>query len=134
MSGRGGSEVISILHQAHLGDAWDNASIAVTVIDDSGAYIACNEAMCRLSGYSRAELLDMRAGRTLAVDPELNRRIFENIVSGRQTANIGGLRRKDGKELDVAVLGVPTRVAGLEYYVVLYWPLDERPVWGPGRP
>jgi PAS domain S-box-containing protein len=114
-------DVQALVQQTLLGEAWENAAVAVAVFSDDGRYIACNRAMCTLTGYSREEILRMRVGVDLAVEPSENTALFEAIVSERQTAGRGGLRRKDGSETVVGFWAVETTAAGLPYFVTLYW-------------
>jgi PAS domain S-box-containing protein len=121
------ADIDSLLHQTLLGDAWDHAAVAAAVFADDGHYIACNEAFCKLTGYSREEIGRMRVGVDLAVDERRNHRLFREIVAERRTVGTGGLRRKDGTELEITFWAIATRAATLPYYVVLYWPTSDRP-------
>ena len=117
----------AMVHQTLLGDAWDNAVVAVTVFSDDGRYLACNAAFCNLSGYTRDEITKMRVGVDLAVDEAKNTKLFEEIVSEKRVIGTGGLKRKDGTAITVNVWAIETRVANLPYYIVLYWDSSQRP-------
>jgi PAS domain S-box-containing protein len=117
----------AMVHQTLLGDAWDNAVVALAVFSDDGRYLACNVAFCRLTGYTREEITKMRVGVDLAVDEARNTKLFEEIVTEKRVVGSGGLRRKDGEEITVNVWAIETRVANLPYYVVLYWDASQRP-------
>jgi PAS domain S-box-containing protein len=116
-----------LLHQTLLGDAWDHAAVAVAVFSDDGRYLACNEAFCGLTGYSREEVTGLRVGVDLATDEKRNHKLFREIVDNRRTVGNGGLKRKDGTEVTVTFWAIATKTASLPYYVVLYWPASERP-------
>ncbi|HEY6962508.1 MAG TPA: PAS domain S-box protein [Gaiellaceae bacterium] len=121
------SDVGAIVHQTLLGEAWDHAALAVAVFADDGRYLACNEEFCRLTGYRREEIVKMRVGVDLAVDAKKNTKLFREIAAQKRIVGSGGLRRKDGSELDVNFWAVETTTANLPYFVVLYWPASERP-------
>ena len=128
MTGRGArDDVVAMVQQTLLGDAWENAALAVAVFSDDGRYIACNRAFCALTGYERDEILRMRVGVDLAVDPVSNTKLFTEIVRDSRTVGSGGLRRKDGSTTTVSFWAIPTRAAGMPYYIVLYWEASDRP-------
>ncbi len=127
MTGSKGGGIPSLVHEALLGDAWEHAKLAATVFSDDGHYIACNLAFCELTGYERAEITRMQVGVDLAVDPKANTKLFGEIVDETRQVGTGGIRRKDGTTLRVNFWAIETRVAGLPYFVVLYWPVSERP-------
>src|SRR5262249_50224897 len=45
-----------------LCEAWDGAEITAVVFNDARRYLAANAAYCALTGYSREEMTDLRAG------------------------------------------------------------------------
>jgi PAS domain-containing protein len=94
-----------MLHQTLLGDAWENARVAVAVFDDDRRFIAFNAAFCRLTGFRRDELLVADCG------PEL--------PPGRGTAE---LACSDGRRLRVDYWSTETTVSSLPYAVALFWP------------
>ncbi len=121
------ADIDALLHQTLLGDAWDHATVAAAVFSDDGRYLACNEAFCKLTGYSRGEVSQLRVGIDLAVDEQRNQKLFREIVGERRTVGNGGLKRKNGTEVEITFWAIATRTASLPYYVVLYWPASERP-------
>src|SRR4051794_16685942 len=118
MSERG---VSSLIHQTLLGDAWENATAAISIFNDDGRYIACNRAFCELSDYSREEIVQMRVGVDLAADGR-NLQLFRDIVGNSRRRGDGGLKRKDGTVVEVEVEAIATTVANLPYHIVLYFP------------
>ena len=120
-------DIGAMVHQTLLGDALDCARVAVAVFSDDGWYIACNEAFCKLTGYSRDEVTKMRVGVDLAVEEKSNTKLFREIVGQKRTIGSGGLKRKDGTATTVNFWAIETRVANLPYYLVLYWDASERP-------
>ena len=117
----------AMVHQTLLGDAWDNASLAVAVFSDDGRYIACNDAFCRLTGYTRDEVTKMRVGVDLAPDPPKNTKLFKEIVGYKRQIGSGGLKRKDGTVTTVNFWAIETRVANLPYFITMYWDASQRP-------
>jgi PAS domain S-box-containing protein len=122
-------DVSSLVHQTLLGDALEHAEVAVAVFADDGRYLACNTALCELTGYSRAEIAGMRVGVDLAPEGESNEAAYHAILAQGNVVTHGRIQRKDGPVLEVNVWAIPASAAGLPYYVVLYW--DER--HGPER-
>jgi PAS domain S-box-containing protein len=108
-----------LLHASLLGDALQNVAVAALVADESGQYIAVNEAACALTGYSRRALTRFRAGE-LAAD-EHSHRIYENVMRGRKLRGKKLVRRKDGSLVDCRYWGMPTTVARLPYFLLLLW-------------
>lgn len=129
MTGHHGArdDVVAMVQQTLLGDAWEHAALAAAVFSDDGRYIACNQAFCTLTGYRRDEVLQMQVGVDLAVDPTANTKLFSEIVRDSRTVGSGGLRRKDGSTTTVSFWAIATRAAGMPYYIVLYWEASERP-------
>lgn len=114
-------DVTPFLHQTLLGEAWDNATVALAVFSDDGRYIACNTAFCQLTGYTRAEVITMRVGVDLAPDERANTQLFREIVGDVRVVGSGGLKKKDGSVITVNFWAIRTRAAHLPYYLVLYW-------------
>jgi PAS domain S-box-containing protein len=120
-------DIGAMVHQTLLGEAWEHASVAVAIFSDDARYLACNQAFCRLTGYSREEIARMRVGVDLAPEPETNTKLFQAIVRDTKSVGSGGLKRKDGSVTTVNVWAIDTRAANLPYYIVLYWPSAARP-------
>jgi PAS domain S-box-containing protein len=120
-------DIGALVNQTLLGDAWENAGVAVAVFAEDGRYLACNRAFYALTGYTREEIARMRVGRDLAADAAASTKLFRDLVAGKRAVGRGALRRKDGSVVDVNVWAIETRAANLPYYVVLYWPSAERP-------
>jgi PAS domain S-box-containing protein len=90
----------SITHATLLGDGWSTAGVSAGIIGDDGRYIACNDALCELTGYSRQELLAVPAGETLAAD-DTARDNYRAARTGDRVWGFGQLRRKDGTVVGV---------------------------------
>jgi PAS domain S-box-containing protein len=103
-----------------LGEAFEHAGIAMAVYSDDARYIACNQAFCELTGYSRDEIRAMRVGESLGWDPGQNLELFHDLVAARVERGTGGLRRKSGERLTCDVQAVSTTITGLPYLIALY--------------
>ncbi|HZR96723.1 MAG TPA: PAS domain-containing protein [Gaiellaceae bacterium] len=107
-----------IVHEALLGEAAECASVAVSVYDDDGRYVAMNKKAEEMLGYERDELLtrdvgDFTAGgidRTVLLKPEV-----------REGVRL--VKRKDGTTVPVAFVVAPTRVASLAFFIAVWWEL-----------
>jgi PAS domain S-box-containing protein len=117
-------DVDQMVHQTLLGDAWDNARIAVAVFDDDRNYIAFNTAFCELTGYTRAELAALRRAIELVAD-DASRHALTKVIRDGEEAGSVNLRRKDGTVVPVAFWAQETTVAGLPYYISLVWEMDK---------
>lgn len=119
-------EIWAITHGTLLGDGWRSAGVAAGIIDGHGRYIACNDALCDLTGYSRQELLTMRAGEELAAD-EAAQANYTEARRGDRLWGFGHLRRKDRSVVGVNYWLIPTRVSQLPYSVALLWAAGNGP-------
>ena len=108
------------LQRALLGEALDTAALAVFVFEDDENYVAVNDAACELSGYTRAELLELPL-RRLAADPERTLRNLRLVASGERTAGKTRMRRKDGSVVDVEYRAARATIAGMPFLVAVYW-------------
>ena len=111
-----------VVQSALLLDAWNNADVGVVVFGDDRRFISMNDAYCRLTGYARNEVVELRAGHDLGAD-DLSRDQFETVVRGRRHLGEGKLHRKDGSVVDVQFLTVRSTVAHLPYWIALVWPI-----------
>jgi PAS domain-containing protein len=97
-----------LVQEALLGEAFGNASLAAIVLDEDGRSVAVNEHACAVTGYERDELVALGV-------PGIA------LGNGAPPAGTTRLRRKDGSELGVSFRGAATTVAGLPFFVVLFW-------------
>jgi PAS domain-containing protein len=113
-------DVTQMVHETLLGEALGNVDVAAAVTMDDGRYIACNDAFCRLVGYTRDEILALAPGADGATS-------FGDAVAGARTFGQAKLRRKDGGIVRANYWLLRTRAARAENYLVLVWPAAERP-------
>ncbi len=98
-----------------VGEALEHGPVAVFVFDDSFRYVAVNDYACRLLGYTREELLELRMTDVARYDGA-RRDYAEMVTAGSQTGTVV-LSRKDGDEVPVTYYTQQTTVAGLTFYV-----------------
>jgi PAS domain S-box-containing protein len=106
-----------------LGEALEQGPVAVFVFDDELNYIAVNEHACKLVGYTREELLHLRAPALSASPKALDD--YREVVLGRRSEGTTRVICKDGTELDLRFRASQTRVAGMTFYVGVAWPADD---------
>jgi PAS domain S-box-containing protein len=109
-----------LLHEALLGEAADNAFFAVTVYDDDGRMVAANKRAADLLGYSREELVAHHVGAFTEGGIDQARLQSHDMREGVRL-----VRRKDGSRVPVAFVVAPARLAGLPYFVAVWWQLRE---------
>jgi PAS domain S-box-containing protein len=119
-------DVQAIVHATLLGDGWAATGVSSGIISEEGQYVACNDAMCKLTGYSRDELLEMNAGDRLSADEDARRNVAD-ARSGERPWGFGHLRRKDGTVVGVHYWLIHTVVAQVPYLVALMWPTGSGP-------
>ena len=75
----------------------EHASDAIVIADASLRLVEVNTAACRLSGYTREELLALRVGDLIAPDDLAARPLeLDEVRSGQSVVSERGVRRKDG--------------------------------------
>ena len=103
-----------------LGDGLLSATVAVLLADDTGHYVAVNDAACRLTGFGRLDLTSSRMG-TLGAD-ERSARIYASISRGLKLQGRKRVRCKDGEVTDCRYWAIRCTVASVPYYLLLLWP------------
>ena len=107
-----------------LGEALEHAPVGAIVLDEKGRYLAANREACRLTGYTREELLQ-RGPADLAADASVVSSRLEEMEAGTLVHAVTELRRRDGILVPVEYRVGPTRSGGLPYFVLL-WEHEER--------
>lgn len=103
-----------------LGEALEHAPIGAIVLDEHGRYLAANREACRLTGYTREELLQRDAA-DLAADVSVVPSRLEEMEAGTRVQAVTELRRQDGSLVPVEYRVGATRSGGLPYFVLLFW-------------
>jgi len=103
-----------------LMEAIESARMAICVYDEEGRYVTVNECACTILGYTREELLTHDVGDFTAGG--IDRKV---LLSDEHREGVRLVRRKDGTTVSCAFVVTPTRVAGLPYFVAVWWTLDD---------
>jgi PAS domain S-box-containing protein len=109
-----------VVQETLLGEALEYAPIGAIVLDENGRYLAANRMACRLTGYSREELL-ARGPADLATDPAVVSTRLEQMAKGRLEQGATRMRREDGTLMAVEYRVGATRSGGLPYFVLVFW-------------
>jgi PAS domain S-box-containing protein len=83
-------------------EVFEGSRDAIFLVDSNARFIGVNEAACKLTGYSREELLNMSIP-DLHEEGDLKafRKYFDRILSGMEVTSEAPLLRKDGKKVQV---------------------------------
>ncbi len=102
-----------------LMEAIESARMAICVYDEEGRYVTVNACACTILGYTRDELLahDVADFTEGGIDREV-------LLSDDHREGVRIVKRKDGSTVPCAFVVTPTRVAGLPYFVAVWWVLD----------
>jgi PAS domain S-box-containing protein len=106
-----------LIQASLLGEAIENGPVAVLVADEHGRYVAVNQAACRLLGYTREELLTMRATDVARYD-EAPIEWAEMELNGTR-AGTSTVTCKDGSTVQFAYVAGATVVAGMPVFISL---------------
>jgi PAS domain S-box-containing protein len=115
------ARLIEIVQLTLLGDAWERAEIGAVVFNDVRRYLAANPAYCALTGYSREEITELRAGHNLLLE-ELSQAEFIDPITQHHHLGQTVIRHKDGTSLPVSYMLVPSHASQLPCYIGLVWP------------
>ena len=82
----------------------DHSPDAVFVSDNNNRYIEVNESACRITGYTREELLSMEISRLAAPDDFVNLEAsIEKLFKAGRTSRTGKFIKKDGSQLYMSI-------------------------------
>ena len=108
-----------------VGEAVEASEHAVFVSEEfSGVYVAVNQAAARLLGYTRAELLKMRATQISARSAAEVRAIYEELLHTGEIRKTARLRRKDGTVIEIDYFGTKTKVGGIDFLLTVTDPIS----------
>ncbi|RMH65512.1 MAG: PAS domain S-box protein [Calditrichaeota bacterium] len=93
----------------------EEAPDGMVMADSGGHYILVNEAMCRLTGYTREELTNMTLFDLLAPNQKIT--LFPKILNGGKGRRVATLISKDGAEIIVEITGYPIKMSGKQYVI-----------------
>ena len=103
-----------------LGEALEHAPVGALVLDETGRFLAANRVACRMTDYSREELLECRV-RDLSADPTGVPARLDEMANGRLQHGTTEVRRRDGTLVQVDFRVGATRSGGLPYFVFVFW-------------
>lgn len=85
--------------------AFGSATLGITIIDEDGRFLDLNPAYCRMTGYSREELIGHHFMAVVPADSQdVARRMHESVIEAEETGPWEWrLRRKDGSLMNVQV-------------------------------
>ena len=109
-----------LLHEALLGKAVESAFFAITVYDDDGHMVAANRRAADLLGYPRDELLAYDVGAFTEGGFDRKR-----LQSREMREGVRLVRRKDDSRTPVAFVVAPATLAGLPYFVAVWWQIPD---------
>jgi PAS domain S-box-containing protein len=113
-----------LVQETLLGEALEHGPVAAIVLDEEGRYLAANRLACRLSGYTREELLAGGAA-ALVFDHARLKTAMELMASGDLHSGTAVLKRKDGTALACEYRVGETRSGGMPFFVVVFWEQSE---------
>jgi PAS domain S-box-containing protein len=113
-----------LVQETLLGEALEHGPVAAIVLDEEGRYLAANRLACRLSGYTREELLAGGAA-ALVFDRARLKTAMELMASGDLHSGTAVLKRKDGTALACEYRVGETRSGGMPFFVVVFWEQSE---------
>ena len=114
---------VDALQETLLGEALEHAPIGAIVLDENGRYLAANRTACRLTGYTREELLE-RGPHGLTTEPEKVATKLEAMAMGDLENGTTRMRCQDGTSLSIEYRVGATRSGGLPYFVLVFWEHD----------
>jgi PAS domain S-box-containing protein len=97
------------------------AEIGAVVFNDGRRYLAANPAHCALTGYTREEITELRAGHNLVLDEVGEADFIHRITDGHHLGE-AVIRHKDGTPVPVSYMLIPSQVSELPCYIGLVWP------------
>ena len=89
-----------------------------------GRYLAANRLACKLSGYTRKELLEGGA-KALSFDPRAPEDDDASDGVGDLQAGAADLKRKDGTAISCEYRLGATRSGGMPFFIVVFWEQGE---------
>ncbi len=114
------SDATVLVQQTLLGDAVNCSPYGVVVSEeDWGTVLAVSDAFCELVGYSRAELLELRAGALSARSRDEVEAVYDELSRLGRVASTARLTRKDGAVVEIGYRAARTRVGGIEFLLTI---------------
>jgi PAS domain S-box-containing protein len=119
ISARKRAEALLEENRQRLQGLFDNALESILLADDDTHYVDANPAACELTGYTRAELLELQmSDLTPAVESEQARARWQAFVANGTQSGEHVILRKDGSHVPVEYRAVANILPGLHLSVM----------------
>jgi PAS domain S-box-containing protein len=107
--------------EALLGQAASSAGAGLLVSDDTLRYVAANSAACKLLGYTRDQLLQLRVPDVVDGPTGGLLDAARAVADGKIQHGTASVRRKDGHSFPAQYVSVPATIGGLPFVFTLLW-------------
>lgn len=111
----------AVVQEALLGQAAATAGAGVLVHDDTLRYVAANSAACKLLGYTRDQLLELRVSDVVEGPAGGLLEAAREVADGKIRHGTVGVRRKDGRAFPAQYVSAPAEIGGLPFVITLLW-------------
>jgi PAS domain S-box-containing protein len=111
----------AVVQEALLGQAAASAGAGVLVSDDTLRYVAANSAACKLLGYTRDQLLQLRVSDIVERPTGGLLEAARAVSDGKIQHGTVSVRRKDGRTFPVQYVSTPATIGGLPFVLTLLW-------------
>jgi len=109
------------LQETLLGNAVAAAGAGVLVHDDTLRYVAANSAACKLLGYTRDQLLELRVHDVVESPNGGLVDAAREVIDGKIRHGTASVRRKDGESFPAQYVSAPAQIDGLPHGVTFLW-------------
>lgn len=111
----------AVVQEALLGQAAASCAAGLLVNDDTLRYVAANSAACKLLGYTRDQLLQLRVADVVERPESGLLEAARHVADGKIRHGTVSIRRKDGRSFPVQYVSSPATVDGLPFVFTLLW-------------
>ena len=111
----------AVVQEALLGQAAAAAGAGVLVNDDTLRFVAANSAACKLLGYTRDQLLELRVHDLVERSSGGLVDAAREVIGGKIRHGTVSVRRKDGMSFPAQYVSAPAQIDGFPYVVTILW-------------
>jgi PAS domain S-box-containing protein len=111
------SSVNDLVQQTLLGEVVENMGLALIAWNEVGEYLAANQEACRLTGYTRKQLLGLRFGVLTGASAQ---ELAEAVSRAGELRGRSMLTRADATTVEVEWIAVRSQVAKLPAIASLF--------------
>jgi PAS domain S-box-containing protein len=108
-------DALAIVHQTLLGESIERSLMLAFAADEDMRYVAVNQRVCDVLGYTRDELLRLRVS-DIAVESTAPSAFAQMIDTGIR-AGTAMLRAKNGDTVEFNYFASETMLAGIRFYL-----------------